>query len=88
MTLKNPTKARPRKGDKAPVPTVEAEAWPELADILSLVKAGIPYEEALEMSPLECSKTLAIFSAWAIPSDRRIGGSVMASKSMIDALYG
>ena len=52
------------------------------------MKAGIPYLEALEMSPLECDKMLAIFAAWAIPSKERIGGAMEATPSIIDELYG
>lgn len=68
-------------------PTAESQAWPEQADILALVRGGIPYEEALAMSPLECDKTLAILSAWAIPSKERVGGTVTGIAA-VDALYG
>jgi hypothetical protein len=63
-------------------------AWPELAEILALVRGGIPYESALEMSPIECDRILAILSAWAIPPDKRIGGTVLAGPAAVDALYG
>jgi len=67
----NPTRS---KNPSKPVPTAEAEAWPELRDISALVRAEVPYESALEMSPLEADKMLAIFAAWAIPPSERIGG--------------
>lgn len=51
------------------------------------MRGGIPYEEALAMSPLECDKTLAILSAWAIPSKERVGGTV-TGMAAVDALYG
>lgn len=56
--------------------------------MLALVRSGIPYDEALDMSPLECDKALAILSAWAIPAKERIGGSMEATPSIIDGLYG
>lgn len=49
-------------------------AWPELADVTALVRGGIPYETAINMSPLVAEETLALLSAWAIPEDERIGG--------------
>lgn len=39
------------------------------------------------MSPLECDKTLAILSAWAIPSKERVGG-MLTGTAAVDALYG
>lgn len=83
-TLQNPTK--PRKPEPSR-PTAESQAWPEQADILALVRGGIPYDEALAMSPLECDKTLAILSAWAIPPKERTGGTI-AGAAAVDALYG
>lgn len=68
-------------------PTAESLAWPEQADILALVRGGIPYDEALAMSPLECDKTIAILAAWAIPAKERVGGTV-TGKAAVDALYG
>lgn len=70
------------------MPIAESIAWPEQADILALVRGGISYAEALEMSPIECERTLAILAAWAIPSKDRVGGTVMAGPAAIDALYG
>lgn len=84
-TLRNPTKA---KDDSPSAPVAEAIAWPEQADILALVRGGIPYIEALDMSPIECERTLAILAAWAIPQKDRVGGTVMATPVDIDALYG
>jgi hypothetical protein len=84
-TLENPTRSKKDEGAR---PTSEAAAWPEQADVLALVRGGISYEQAWEMSPLECEKTLSILSAWAIPSDERVGGTVMATPADIDALYG
>ena len=69
------------------MPTAESLAWPEQADILALVRGGIPYDEAMQMSPLECDKTLAILAAWAIPTKARVGGTV-TGKAAVDALYG
>ena len=83
-TLQNPTRSKKQETTK---PTVESQAWPEQADILALVRGGIPYDEALAMSPLECDKTLAILSAWAIPSKERVGG-VLTGTAAVDALYG
>ena len=84
-TLRNPTKA---KKDEPSAPVAESIAWPEQADILALVRGGVPYAEALDMSPIECERTLAILAAWAIPSKDRVGGTVMAGPAVIDALYG
>lgn len=64
------------------------QAWPEVADVLALVRAGLSYDEARRTSPLECDRILAIASAWAIPADRREGGTVFATPSDIDMLYG
>lgn len=69
------------------MPTSEALAWPEQADVLALVRGGLSYDEAMQMSPLECDKTLAILAAWAIPSEDRIGGQLTAPKHVIDGLY-
>lgn len=51
------------------------------------MRGGIPYEEALKMSPLECDKTLAILAAWAIPAKERVSGEVYAPPRVIDNLY-
>ena len=83
--MRNPTKA---KKDEPSAPVAESIAWPEQADILALVRGGVPYAEALDMSPIECERTLAILAAWAIPSKDRVGGTVMAGPADIDALYG
>lgn len=80
----NPTKA---KQEKPSSQTSEAVAWPEQADVLALVRGGISYTEALEMSPLECDRTLAILAAWAIPADERMAGTVQATPADIDRLY-
>ena len=56
--------------------------------MLALVRGGIPYSEAMEMSPIECERTLAILAAWAIPSKDRVGGTVEAGPMEIDQLYG
>lgn len=84
MALQNPTRT---KRDRPSYPTSEALAWPELADVLALVRGGFAYAEALEMSPLECDKALAILSAWAIPSEDRVGGELMAPGHVIEGLY-
>ena len=55
--------------------------------MLALVRGGIPYEEALQMSPLECDKTLAILAAWAIPAKERSGGTLTGAAA-VDARYG
>ncbi len=55
--------------------------------MLALVRGGIPYEEALQMSPLECDETLAILAAWAIPAKERSGGTLTGTAA-VDALYG
>ena len=83
-TLRSPTKA---KKDEPSAPVAESIAWPEQADILALVRGGIPYADALDMSPIECERTLAILAAWAIPSKDRVGGTVMAPRHVIDGMY-
>lgn len=65
----------------------EAVAWPDQADILALVRAGIAYDVALDMSPKECDRTLAILAAWAIPPKKRAGGTVEATPQQIDDFY-
>ncbi len=85
-TLENPTTARGEEQSYGP--TAEAVAWPEQADVLALVKVGIPYDEALDMSPIECERTLAIAAAWAIPAKRRVGGTVKATTQMLDRKFG
>ena len=52
------------------------------------MRGGIPYDEALAMSPLECDRALAILAAWAIPEKERVGGTVEATPPIIDELYG
>lgn len=84
MALSHPTRSKKSSGG---VPTSESVAWPEQADVLALVRGGIPYEEALQMSPLECDKTLAILAAWAIPAKERVSGEVYAPPHVIDNLY-
>lgn len=51
------------------------------------MRGGIAYDDALEMSPIECDRTLAILSAWAIPPGRRVGGTLEATAAQIDDYY-
>ena len=54
---------------------------------MSLVRGGIPYSEALDMSPIECDRTLAILAAWAIPPKKRVGGTLVAPPGALDDFY-
>lgn len=56
--------------------------------MLALVRAGISWGDALEMSPIETDRVLAIASSWAIPAERRVGGTVDATEADLDRLYG
>lgn len=56
---------------------------------MALAKAGVAsIDEAMEMSPLMCDKTLSLLSAWSIPAARREGGVVDATPEIIDGIYG
>lgn len=47
----------------------------------------MPLAEALDLSPIECDRLLAIEAARSIPADRRIGGTVEATPVQVDAMY-
>lgn len=84
MTLSNPTS--PKKPSDAGTP-VEVEAWPDEARIASLMQSGFTYSEAFHMSPRDYRRFSGIFAAWAIPPDRRSGGTRRATSDDIRAEF-
>ena len=81
MTLSSPTRARPRRGSAGSDagPTAERIAWPEHAEVASLLSIGVPYADAWHMSPLDSRRLLAIAQADSIPPGEREGGDVMGT---------
>lgn len=81
MTLSSPTRARLRRGSatRDAGPTAERLAWPEHAEVASLLSIGVPYADAWHMSPLDSRRLLAIAQADSIPPGEREGGDVMGT---------
>ena len=81
MTLSSPTRARPRRDSatRDAGPTAERLAWPEHAEVASLLSIGVPYADAWHMSPLDSRRLLAIAQADSIPPGEREGGDVMGT---------
>lgn len=79
----------PMPGETPPGRTAEELCWPELADVTIVSKVfHMPLPEALDLSPIECDRLLAIEASRSIPSDRRVGGEVEADTAQLDAMYG
>ena len=82
----SPTRSRRSKG---PSPgTAEAEAWPEHAQVLSLMGCGFSYSEALRMSPVDTRRYIHINQSWAIPPEDRLQGSVLGTADDLRAAFG
>lgn len=89
MTLENPTTRKPSKGQTASADqTVEVETWPDEARIASLISNGFTYQEAMHMSPRDYRRYSALFAAWSIPANERVGGAKAATQADIDAEFG
>ena len=89
--FKNPTKQRPRKGQPQPpeyAPPKEVSAWKELALIVQLIEAGVPYGDALHMSPVDANKLLALTSAMKIPPDEREEVEIIGTAADAKAVFG
>ncbi len=84
-TLNNPTKA---KGEQRFDPTAETLAWPDLSLVDDLCSMGIPWGEALELSPVLSAKLVHLRSAKSINPRDRLGGAVRGTMADLLNLVG